>query len=336
MTKFNRMLLVASSLAGLAGCATADEAPSNKAEEVDAPMDGKLDGSNIADQGELEWTEGSREGHFALDTSTLSASQRAVSWTFSLVDQATISISLGETRASDRELDTVMYLYQQGASGNWGRYIERNDDTSESNLWSTLSDVQLGEGTFRIVVKGYSNSDRGAFKVGVSCDGAGCVAAEPTDFETGFNEVAASANYMSESDYVPEYLQGEPDRDGSVSISLVRETLGDDIAFFFSNEGEEAVEADALAYTIHSRADAVEFLDDQCVPNENNDAATVAAWSTIRALVAEHLTDVRMLRAGFPDESGDLSSDRGLYVFIIVGKSADGRLMGFLVGSVET
>jgi hypothetical protein len=120
-----------------------------------------------------------------LDTSTLSASQRAVSWTFSLVDQATISISLGETRASDRELDTVMYLYQQGASGNWGRYIERNDDTSESNLWSTLSDVQLGEGTFRIVVKGYSNSDRGAFKVGVSCDGAGCVAAEPTDSKRG-------------------------------------------------------------------------------------------------------------------------------------------------------
>lgn len=336
MTKFTRMLLVASSLAGLAGCATADEAPANKADEVDAPVDGKLDGSNIADQGELEWTEGSLDGFFAMDTSALSASQRSVSWTFSLADEATISIGLGVTRASDRDLDTVMYLYEQGASGSWGRYIERNDDTSNSNLWSTLSDLELGAGTFRIVVKGYSSSERGDFKVGVSCDGAGCVASAPSDFETAFDAVAASANYMSESDYSPEFISGEPERDGSVSISLVKETLGDSISFFFTGESEEAVELDDLAFSIHSRADAFEFLDDQCAMNENNDEANIAAWSTIRSLVTENLTDVRMLRAGYPDESGNLSADRGLYAFIIVGKSADGRLMGFLVGSVET
>lgn len=333
MTKFSRMLLVASSLAGLAGCATADEAPSNKAEEADAPVDGKLDGSSIADQGALEWSEAGSNRFFAEDASSLSASQRAVSWTFSLADDATVSIGLGQTRANDADLDTVMYLYEQGASGSWGRYIERNDDTSSRNFWSTLSNLELGAGTFRVVVKGYSNSEQGAFKVDASCDGAGCVARTPRDFQTTFNFVAPQAIYRSEADYTPQFVSGEPSRDGSVSISLVRETLGDQIEDFLTYEDDTI---DNVAYSIQSRAQALEFLDDQCVIEDSDDETSVAAWNTIRSLVTENLTDVRMLRAGRPDENGRLSVDQGLYALIIVGKSADGRLMGFLVGSIET
>lgn len=71
-----------------------------------------------------------------------------MAWTFSLSADATISLATGRALANGRDLDTVMYQYQQNASGTWGRYIERNEDASSQDRCSAIRDTELGGGAF--------------------------------------------------------------------------------------------------------------------------------------------------------------------------------------------
>lgn len=92
-------------------------------------------------------------------------------WTFQLADDAQVKI---ETASSDRNLDTVMYLYRwQPERETWGRYIEKNDDLSSKSLQSRI-EAELGVGRYRIIVKGLKRATAGRFTVQVDCEGAGC------------------------------------------------------------------------------------------------------------------------------------------------------------------
>lgn len=75
--------------------------------------------------------------------------------------------------SSDRNLDTVAYLYKQDpTSGNWGRYIAKNDD-ADGGVQSRITQT-LEAGTYRLMVKGFKRALRGDFTVELACDGAGC------------------------------------------------------------------------------------------------------------------------------------------------------------------
>jgi len=96
-------------------------------------------------------------------------------WEFELSGSADVSVS---TTSSDRNLDTVLYMYRlDPESGNWGRYIARNDD-HEGSVFSRL-DESLETGRYRVMVKGFKEFLRGRFAVVSSCDGRGCVATDP-------------------------------------------------------------------------------------------------------------------------------------------------------------
>ena len=91
-------------------------------------------------------------------------------WDFSLTGPARAQLRV--IPIADN-MDTVMYLYRRDAGEtNWGHYQERNDDF-EGNMWSGL-DVDLQQGEYRIMVKGYKQSLRGRFRVQVDCSGDGC------------------------------------------------------------------------------------------------------------------------------------------------------------------
>jgi hypothetical protein len=96
-----------------------------------------------------------------------------LAWTFTLYGDATVSINTESPTNGPDEVDTVLYLYKQKSNGTWGSYIARNDDASRDTFWSALS-RDLGEGTYRILVKGYSASDVGEFGLDTACEGAGC------------------------------------------------------------------------------------------------------------------------------------------------------------------
>lgn len=335
MNKNSKVLMLALSLASTTACATADEAPADKTEETDAPVDGKLDGNNIVDQGPVTWEPGdSEDSYTAGEDASFTSRRHAVAWTFSLSDVATVSLSTTRTHINDRAVDTVMYVYQQGENGNWGRYIERNDDVSNRNRFSAINDLDLGVGNYRVVVKGYSRSEVGAFSLSGICDGAGCGEAPAADFITGFNAVKAQANFTSESDYAPELVAGTVPGHGAITLSAFKTQFATQFAGFFTRENEETVTVGRLAYEDWNAQRTTEFL--AGFTDNEDDAASHAAWVTIQGLMAG-LTDVHAFEVGVKDDDGSFDPNNpGLAALVFVGRDAEGKIVGFYVGAVWT
>jgi hypothetical protein len=142
-------------------------------DESSVPADGKADSfRSPTEHGELAFG--------AANDAELGAEQKFHAWQFSLSGNASLSI---ETSSSVADLDTVMYLYRRDAGETtWGSYIEKNDDFEQSLL--SRIEKELGSGEYRIIVKGYSDDERGAFSVNGTCTGAGCGGApSPGDVE---------------------------------------------------------------------------------------------------------------------------------------------------------
>lgn len=335
MNKNSKVLMLALSLASTTACATADEAPADKTEETDAPIDGKLDGSNIVDQGPVTWEPGdSEDSYTAGEDASFTSRRHAVAWTFSLSDTATVSLSTTRARVNDPAIDTVMYLYEQGATGAWGRYIERNDDISSRNFFSALNDLDLGVGTYRVVVKGYSRSEVGAFSLSGICDGPGCAEAPAADFATAFNAVKDQANYVSESDYAPVLLQGTTRGHGAITLNALKSQFGAEFAAWFTRENEQTVTVSRLAYDDWTAQATTDFV--AGFSENEDDAASQAAWVRIQGLLAG-LTDVHGFEVGVKDDDGSFDPDNpGLAALVFVGRDAEGKIVGFYVGAVWT
>lgn len=171
--------LLATVLATFAGCAT-DAA---KGDEDQVPADGKLDSFQTP-------TEHGTLAFGVPSAATFTADQGFHSWTFAL--SATARVDL-QTVLGAANLDTVMYLYKRtSASGGWGAYIERNDDASDDTAASRL-DIELGAGEYRVLIKAYKQTQRGAFSLEGQCEGDGCPTGGDTcdaplalDNDTGF------------------------------------------------------------------------------------------------------------------------------------------------------
>jgi len=189
---FTSILAVALALVGFGGCAAATLDKDSGAEDA-PPIDGKADGfRNPTEHGQL------RLGNTA-SQAEITEGERFHAWNFSLSGDAQVTLTVG---SRDRNLDTVAYLYHRtSATETWGRYIERNDDADDTTLQSAITS-DLGEGDYRVIVKGYKDKHRGAFSLGGECDGAGCVSSTPTTGievprETDFTESCVSTLWES-------------------------------------------------------------------------------------------------------------------------------------------
>jgi hypothetical protein len=110
-------------------------------------------------------------------TATLTSAAKFHVWTFVLPGTADVAVRTEAASSGGREVDTMLYLYKQQASGAWGRNIASNDDTGAS-MFSALS-RRLAPGTYRVLVKGYSTTTRGSFAVVADCTGEGCAPPPP-------------------------------------------------------------------------------------------------------------------------------------------------------------
>ncbi len=107
----------------------------------------------------------------------IGGNERFHAWTFALSGNAQVDMTTSYSLLGQRRTDTVLYLYKQKPDGTWGSYIARNDDYG-STTYSQLK-RSLGEGNYRVLVKGHLASTTGKFKVTVNCAGDGCAAVEP-------------------------------------------------------------------------------------------------------------------------------------------------------------
>jgi hypothetical protein len=168
-------ILVTTMFTWVLACGQVDKGPES------ANPDGKADSfANPTHKGELPLG--------SLVVAELTAQHRILQWTFRLDGSATIDLTTGTWDTGDM-LDTVMYLYKRQVGGSWGRYIARNDDASERSEWSRLHRA-LAAGSYRVIVKGYDEDQRGRFHVRADCEGAGCASSAPTcdDIEAHVNE----------------------------------------------------------------------------------------------------------------------------------------------------
>ena len=92
------------------------------------------------------------------------------SWDFALTGDATVTLAIA---SSDRNLDTVMYLYsREPGATRWGRYLTKNDD-AHGTVQSAI-EKGVGAGEYRVMVKGFKRALRGAFSLTLKCAGDGC------------------------------------------------------------------------------------------------------------------------------------------------------------------
>lgn len=145
------------------------------------------------------------------------------------------------------------------------------------------------------------------------------------------------ANYMSESDYSPVAIEGKPANASGVTDANIRAAFGATLKTFFKGNGDHDTAAN-FAMEIDGAAESKKWIAELAVENPDaDDAKSAASWGALKQVMDKNLTDVRVVKVGPKDErSGGLASDHGLYSYMLVGKTADGKLAGVMFGSVET
>jgi hypothetical protein len=99
---------------------------------------------------------------------TLGEDEAFHAWTFLVGEEADVTVETSPGREGD-PLDTVLYLYQRGEEGAWGRYLVKNDDGGgHADGGFSSIERRLEPGQYRIIVKGYQAGDRGEYTVKVS------------------------------------------------------------------------------------------------------------------------------------------------------------------------
>lgn len=331
MTKIRITPLFAIVAALLTACATTGD----KGAESALPFEGKADSfRNPTEHGDVT---------FGVESSgELGRGEDFHAFDFALTGPAEVKITTSDLESSD--LDTVIYLYRQGEQG-WGRYIARNDDHGGSLL--SRIDAELDAGRYRVIVKAYGSWDVGGFGLAVDCAGDGC-ASEAFDLAAAFAEAAnGEALLISESDYEPQFVTGAGDPTANLGVDLVREVFGATLLAYADAEG--SLDGDATFDDL-VLARCTGFADSPCVadllddvvdgyledPDDDFYATSGRAFSRIRDLFDAHLTERTTFKLGPRDDDGSFAEDSGFYVYLVVGRTADGALAGFMVGTVET
>lgn len=177
-----RLLALLALPALLFACNDSDPAPVDAAKGAEESPLTDFEADSKADS----WRAPTAHGQLLPGTSAsarLHADALFHAWTMTLTDAATIDLAIA---SADANLDTVAYLYRQDPeTGNWGRYLVKNDDSNGTVFSHITHDAKAG--SYRLMVKGFKKALRGNFAVTYTCEGAGCPSANPVEptIETG-------------------------------------------------------------------------------------------------------------------------------------------------------
>jgi len=145
------------------------------------------------------------------ERSEITATQRYLAWDFTLSGESALTLRTDVAMSGGPEVDTVLSLYRQGARG-YGSAVASNDD-GLGTVFSSLSRT-LSAGSYRVIVRGYASTTRGAFSITADCTGAGCGRARiECVFGDHFGDLAprisnaVTSNYTSPVGMLPIHVQ---------------------------------------------------------------------------------------------------------------------------------
>ena len=172
---------------------------------------------------------------------------------------------------------------------------------------------------------------------GVHDDGGGKLTTKALGVEVG--KYAAKANYMSESDYSPEFISGELPAGHDLTGANAMTSFKGPLSKLF--EGNDPAFPAGYAAEQYSAKDAKAFIEDLRTDNrdEPRDEITESAeaFSAITRALEANLTDLKVFNIGPKEARGTgVAQDQGLYGRLIVGRTSDGKVAGIMIGAVET
>jgi hypothetical protein len=144
--------------------------------------------------------------------------------------------------------------------------------------------------------------------------------------KNAFAIAKVGASYISESDSEPTWLSVV--HSGSISESMIRAKFSAKLELE-ADSAMEITRGDEVSKMLAGWAE-YEPTDEDYVRD------SAQAFGRIKALVDGNLTDLTFARIGPSDGAGGLAVDAGAYQLVVLGKTADGNVVGFFVISVET
>ncbi|MCA9601636.1 MAG: hypothetical protein KC417_06420 [Myxococcales bacterium] len=208
-----------------------------------------------------------------------------------------------------------------------------------------------GDGITLTTIVLYKDSDYTRGWVRIEREGAGystihCqrselhIALDIDQIGDAFSDVAPGATYTSESDYDAEFLYAFLDEAPTrVTPELLLTSFKDDISKVLLDDDSTIPSFEDLAYEFQSESETAQSLAGLATVDPADDeyyVESAKAFARIKKLFDENLTDVHWMKVGPKGEDGKLAIDQGLYMILVVGKTVDGHLAGFWVGTVET
>jgi hypothetical protein len=148
---------------------------------------------------------------------------------------------------------------------------------------------------------------------------------DASDVASAFSIVSSGAQYFSESESEPAWLSTT--YAGKLDGATVKAKFGAAMQlpadYVFEEEPGNASPAMA-SWSEYDPADDDYIID------------SAKAWGRVKSLMESNVLDLKYFRFGPADTDGTMAVDAGEYYLVIVGKTQDGKTVGFYVTSVET
>ena len=146
---------------------------------------------------------------------------------------------------------------------------------------------------------------------------------------------ADKATYMSEGDYSPEYFAAAFPAGHDLNGHNVMTALEGPLKKMF--ETTTLNDATFEAYTAAESKSFVNGLSETSVDDDDFIRDSAKAFGQITDLLKANLTDLKVFKIGPKDDrTGKLATDQGLYAQVVIGRTADGKVAGIILGDVET
>ncbi|MEW5739154.1 MAG: hypothetical protein AB1938_09525 [Myxococcota bacterium] len=139
--------------------------------------------------------------------------------------------------------------------------------------------------------------------------------------------------FISESDYHPQYFAKAFPAGHDLNAHNVMMALRPELSRHF--EDSTGLLGDFTA-EVYSAREAKSFINRLSENPDDPSDPSAKAFGEITRLLNANLKDLHVVKVGPKDTDGSLATDNGLYSYVVIGRAADGKVAGIMMGAVET
>ena len=160
---------------------------------------------------------------------------------------------------------------------------------------------------------------------------------EVSKFRAHFAAVSEDATFFSAEQHQPVFISGAlGDLEGQpIDADMILATLGEEVSAFYAQQGVELPVSAMATEDLTGPGSGIwpQHLSRYDTHDADAVIASAKAWERIFGVMDTHAYGHRAMLIGAAAQAGEgISADVRLRTLVVVGKTADGHLAGFLVG----